>query len=112
MTDNSVEPVAVTGLSESLFVELANTNVGITCVHPGAVATNILADARMEEGRREKLLKTFKYAISPDRVARKICRAIEKKRFRLVLCPDSHLLYALKRIAPVGLLKLMRLASA
>ena len=38
---------AVTGLSESLFVELANTNVGITCVHPGAVATNILDAARI-----------------------------------------------------------------
>ena len=103
---------AVTGLSESLFVELAGTNVGISCVHPGAVATSILDSARMATDRREKMLKTFKYATPPDAAARKICRAIEKKRFKVVLCVDSHVLYALKRMAPVGLLKLMRLANA
>lgn len=103
---------AVTGLSESLFVELANTNVGITCVHPGAVATNILDAARMAEDRREKMLKTFRFATPADKAARTICRAIEKKRFKVVLCVDSHILYAMKRLAPVGLLKLMRLANS
>lgn len=102
---------AVTGLSEVLFVELANTNVGISCIHPGAVATNILDSARMAQDRKDKMLKTFKYATPPDKAARKICRAIEKKRFKVVLCVDSHVLYFLKRIAPVGILKLMRLAN-
>jgi len=103
---------AVTGLSESLFVELANTNVGITCVHPGAVATNILAAARMEQGRREKMLRTFKYATPPAHAARAVCKAIQRKRFKLVLCVDSRILYLMKRLAPVGLLKLMRLANS
>jgi short-subunit dehydrogenase len=103
---------AVTGLSESLFVELANTKVGITCVHPGAVATNILDAARMEQGRREKLLKTFKYATPPAHAARAICKAITRKRFKLVLCVDSRILYFVKRLAPVGILKLMRLANS
>jgi NADP-dependent 3-hydroxy acid dehydrogenase YdfG len=103
---------AVSGLSESLFVELAGTDVGISCVHPGAVATNILSAARMAGDRREKMLKTFKYATPPEAAARKICRAIEKKRFKVVLCVDSHVLYTLKRIAPVGLLKLLRLANS
>lgn len=108
----SATKFAVTGLSESLFVELAGTDVGISCVHPGAVATNILDAARMAGDRREKMLKTFKYATSPEAAARKICRAIEKKRFKVVLCVDSHILHTLKRIAPVGLLKLLRLANA
>ena len=103
---------AVTGLSESLFVELAGTNVGISCIHPGAVATRILDSARMATDRREKMLKTFKYATPPESAARKIARAIEKKRFKVVLCVDAHVLYFFKRLAPVGLLKLMRLASA
>lgn len=107
----SATKFAVTGLSESLFVELANTNVGITCVHPGAVATNILDSARMAQDRRAKMLKTFKFATPPDHAARAICKAIEKKRFKLVLCVDSHVLYGIKRLAPVGLLKLMRLAN-
>ena len=108
----SATKFAVAGLSESLFVELAGTDVGISCVHPGAVATNILDAARMAEDRREKMLKTFKFATPPESAARKICRAIEKKRFKVVLCVDSHVLYTIKRIAPVGLLKLLRLANS
>ena len=103
---------AVTGLSESLFVELANTGVGITCVHPGAVATNILDAARMAEDRREKMLRTFKFATPPEHAARTICKAIEKNRFKVVLCVDSRVLYAIKRLAPTGLLKIMRLVNS
>ena len=107
----SATKFAVAGLSESLFVELANTNVGITCVHPGAVATNILDAARMEQGRRKKMLKTFKYATPPGHAARAICKAIQRKRFKLVLCVDSRILHFVKRLTPVGTLKLMRLAN-
>lgn len=108
----SATKFAVAGLSESLYVELANTRVGITCVHPGAVATNILEAARMEQGRRHKLLKTFKYATPPEHAARTICKAIKRRRFRQILCVDSRILYFLKRLAPVGTLKLMRLANS
>ena len=103
---------AVTGLSECLYVELANTNIGITCVHPGAVATNILDAARMDKDRQQKMLKTFRYATPPDHAARVICKAIAKKRFKVVLCIDSKILHFMKRIAPVGTLKLMRLINA
>ena len=108
----SATKFAVAGLSESLYVELANSKVGITCVHPGAVANNILEAARMEQGRRHKMLKTFKYATPPEHAARTICKAIRRRRFRQVLCVDSHILYFFKRIAPVGTLKLMRLANS
>ncbi len=107
----SATKFAVTGLSESLFVELAGTNVGITCVHPGAVATRILDSARMSQDRREKMLKTFKYATPPGSAARTICDAIEKGRFKVVLCPDGHALHFFKRLAPVSLLRLMRLVN-
>jgi short-subunit dehydrogenase len=100
---------AVRGLSESLYVELARTNVGVTCVHPGAVATNILNTARMAEDDREKMLKYFHMAVSPDKAAQLILRAIEKKRFKLVFCPESRALNIMKRITPVGTLKLLRL---
>lgn len=108
----SATKFAVVGLSESLYVELANTNVGITCVHPGAVATNILEAARMEQGRRSNMLKTFKYATPPEHAARVICKAIKRKRFKQVLCVDSRILHFIKRLAPVGTLKLMRLANS
>ena len=104
----SATKFAVAGLSECLYVELANTHINITCVHPGAVATNILDDARMAEGRRQKMLRTFKYATPPEHAARAISKAIKRKKFKLVLCVDSRVLHFLKRLSPVGTLKLMR----
>jgi short-subunit dehydrogenase len=102
---------AVRGLSESLYVELANSSVGITCVHPGAVATNILAAARMDPTHKEKMLKMFHLAMPPEKAARLIVKAIEKNRFKLVFCVESRVLDFMKRLLPTGTLKLMRLAN-
>jgi short-subunit dehydrogenase len=102
---------AVRGLSECLYVELARTNVGITCVHPGSVATNILQAARMDESNRQKMLKFFHLAMPAEKAARLILRAIEKKRFKLVFCVESRLLNFLTRLTPTGTLALLRLAN-
>ncbi|MCX2983031.1 SDR family oxidoreductase [Halieaceae bacterium IMCC14734] len=99
---------AVRGLSESLYVELAATNVGITCVHPGAVATNIVADARMEADHKAKMLKMFHLAMPPEKAARLIVKAIRRQRFKLVFCVESRVLDFMKRILPVSTLRLMR----
>jgi short-subunit dehydrogenase len=100
---------AVRGLSECLYVELANSAVGITCVHPGAVATSILEAARMEPAHKEKMLKMFHLSMPPDKAARLIVRAVKRNRFKLVFCVDSRILDFMKRLTPVGTLKLMRL---
>jgi NAD(P)-dependent dehydrogenase (short-subunit alcohol dehydrogenase family) len=102
---------AVRGLSECLYVELAGTGVGITCVHPGAVATNILEAARMEEDHRKQMLKFFHLAMPAEKAAALVVRAIEKKRFKRVFCVESRALDFMKRLAPVGTLSLMRLAN-
>ena len=100
---------AVRGLSECLYVELAGSSVGITCVHPGAVATNIVASARMEEAHREQMLKFFHMAMPAEKAARLIVRAVEKNRFKRVFCVESRALDFAKRIMPVLTLKAMRL---
>lgn len=102
---------AVRGLSECLYVELANSSVGITCVHPGAVATNILEAARMEPTHKAKMLKMFHLAMPPEKAARLIVKAIRKNRFKLVFCVDSRVLDFMKRLFPVITLKLMRMAN-
>jgi NADP-dependent 3-hydroxy acid dehydrogenase YdfG len=107
----SATKFAVRGLSECLYIELAGTAVGITCVHPGAVATNILAAARMESSHREKMLKYFHRAMPAEKAARLILRAVQKRRFKLVFCVDSRVLDVMKRLAPVGTLTLMRWAN-
>jgi NAD(P)-dependent dehydrogenase (short-subunit alcohol dehydrogenase family) len=102
---------AVRGLSECLYVELANSAVGVTCVHPGAVATNIVASARMEASHQEEMLKMFHLAMPPEKAARLIVKAIKRKRFKLVFCVESRLLDQMKRFLPTGTLKLMRVAN-
>ena len=99
---------AVRGLSECLYVELANSNVGVTCVHPGAVATNILEAARMDPDYKKKMLKTFHLAMPPARAAKLILKGVEKRRFKLVFCVESRVPNFMKWIAPIGTLKLMR----
>ena len=50
-TAYSASKFAVRGFSESLRHELARTNIGVTVVHPGGVATSISENARMGGGR-------------------------------------------------------------
>jgi short-subunit dehydrogenase len=102
---------AGSGIGRAVSLELAGTGVGITCVHPGAVATNILESARMEEDHRKQMLKFFHLAMPAEKAAALVVRAIEKKRFKRVFCVESRALDFMKRLAPVGTLSLMRLAN-
>lgn len=106
----SATKFAVRGLSECLYIELANTAVGVTCVHPGAVATSILESARMDPGRKERLVGMMKHAVRPEKAARLIVRAVERNKFKLVFCPDSRALDIARHVSPIGTLKLMRFA--
>ena len=100
---------AVRGLSESLYVELAKTNIGISCVHPGAVATGILETARIDKDEKEKLEKAFNImAMQPEKAARLIVEAIARKRFKVVFCVEARVIDWLKRLMPIWLLGLMR----
>ena len=107
----SATKFAVRGLSECLYLELADSSIGITCVHPGAVATNILDAGRMAPERREQLQRLFTMAMSPEKAARLIVDAIARNRFELVFCVESRMIGYMKRLAPVGTLRLMRLAD-
>lgn len=97
---------AVRGLSETLRAELAETNVGVTCVHPGGIATNIVKSARFKEpdgltGLQQKAVRAFERMLSPDVVAHRIVRAIRKNSARVLVAKETHVLDALKRVAPV-----------
>jgi len=97
---------AVRGLSETLRAELADTRVGVTCVHPGGIATNIVKSARWTEpdglgGLQQKAVRAFENMVSPDVVAKRIVRAIRKNSARVLVTRETHVLDALKRFAPV-----------
>ena len=94
---------AVCGLSESLWEELRPTSVGLTVVHPAAVATDIM---KRGSGDDPELLQRISrwyehHAISPERAAAQIIRAIEKGTPRLLVTKEALLADFVKRLMPV-----------
>jgi short-subunit dehydrogenase len=100
---------AVRALSESLWSELRSEGIGVTSVHPGAIQTGIIRSGRMgDETRRDEVQAFFdRVGSPPDRVARAIIRGIVKNRLRVRVRPESYVTEWAKRIAPVGLHRLV-----
>lgn len=94
---------AVRALSETLFAELSHTSVGVTCVHPGGVRTNIARSSRASDPRlKERAVEQFdRLSMTPERAARRIVRAIERRSPRLIICAESRVAELAKRLFPV-----------
>ncbi len=86
----------VRGYTEALAIEMdiADTGVGVHCVHPGGIATNIANFSRMAPGRdREQLVDTFNRVAlrtSPEAAARAIVRGIDRNRRRILIGADAR----------------------
>jgi NADP-dependent 3-hydroxy acid dehydrogenase YdfG len=81
---------AVRGWSEALRVELAEHGIGVTCVYPGGVATNVALSARHAEADgleawHEKNIRAFETMMPPQAVARVVVHAIENNRGRVLI---------------------------
>lgn len=98
----SATKFAIRGLGEALWGELAMTNVGVTCVHPGAVRTNILKAARVDTAEKHQRLIDMmdKHSMAPDVAARKIVNAVAKNQHKKVICLESHIFHWASRIFP------------
>jgi short-subunit dehydrogenase len=99
---------AVRGFSEALRIELMDSNVGVTVVHPGGVQTNIARNAEVGPGVSSQSLAQMRVTagkflrMSPDDVAGRIVRAITRREKRVVIGADAHLITALQRLFPVS----------
>lgn len=101
---------AVRGYTEALRMELAiaGARVGVTCVHPGGVRTNIARAARVDPqlqaltgeapaaslARFDRLLDRTSAAAA----AARILRGVERDERRVLIGADAHLLDALVRL--------------
>lgn len=104
---------AVRGFSNALRLELANTSVGVSVVHPGGIATAIATSARMPKGtsetdwaprlqRAQKLLR-----MRPVTAAEIIVRGIERDKPRVIVGNDARILSWLERLMPVNYWRLL-----
>ena len=106
---------AVRGFTETLALEMeqAETGVGVCCVHPGGVQTNVARNAvvdQMPDGvSREQLDADFdQMAITPvDEAVRIILNGTAKRRKRIIVGKDAKFVSFLQRMMPVGYHKVL-----
>jgi butyryl-CoA dehydrogenase len=106
---------AVRGFTETIRMELADTNVGTTSVHPGGVKTNIVRNQVPKGGHTtDEMLsnvvnKFEKNArTTPEHAAQQILDAVEKKKTRLVIGSDGKMLDFVTRLFPQAYTNIVR----
>jgi NADP-dependent 3-hydroxy acid dehydrogenase YdfG len=94
---------AVKALSESLQLELWDSQVSVTSVHPGAVATNIVVDGRFREGgftHEKRARKMIASGIAPEEAARIIADGMVRRQRKVLVGPDARLISMIQRLVP------------
>lgn len=98
---------AVRGFSDSLREELRGTTVGVLCVHPGGIKTNIankarITDASMVADSDQDMRDHFTQVArtTPEQAAHTIITAMERGKTRVLIGADAKLLDFLYRLAP------------
>lgn len=93
---------AIRGFSESLWAELAGSNVGLTVVHAGAIKTNIMRAAEFTKAQdKEQLVALMdRFAMPPERAVKKILAAVRKNKMRQTIGLESYLARFAERFAP------------
>jgi NAD(P)-dependent dehydrogenase (short-subunit alcohol dehydrogenase family) len=101
---------AVRGYTEALRMELEleGAPVGVTCVHPGGIATNIVRSQRIdpavqrltggtEEGFRREAHRSIQ-TTSPEAAARRILQGVRRNERRVLVGPDARVLDIMERL--------------
>ncbi|MGH1350467.1 MAG: SDR family NAD(P)-dependent oxidoreductase [Methyloligellaceae bacterium] len=98
---------AVRGFSQSLRHELLDTNVGVTVVHPGGVASSIADNARIPSGATEEMIAEAKaeakdkLTLSPEAAGETLVQGIEQRKARVLIGKDAKFISIIERFKPV-----------
>jgi len=90
---------AVRLLTEALYAELLDTDVAVTSVFPGAIATDIAKNSGVAMGDPSAETSSFKMT-SPQDAAAAIIRAIRTGAFRITIGNDARAMDRLSRLSP------------
>jgi NADP-dependent 3-hydroxy acid dehydrogenase YdfG len=98
---------AVRGFTEALRQELAATHIGVTCVQPGGVKTNIVKTSRYyardnEAPTQDEMVQNFERlaALTPAQAASQILAGVARNRVRVLVGKDAKLLAWIQRLFP------------
>ena len=93
---------AVKLLTEGLYAELLNTNVKVTLVYPGAIATNITTNSGVSISAPKDAKASSMKALPADKAAEIIVDAIEKDRYSVLVGSDAKFMDFIYRVNPKG----------
>jgi len=116
-TAYSASKFAVRGFSHALRFELAGSNVGVTVVHPGGVATKIAENARRHAGATnaevaEQLQRARRLlTMPPEAAGETIVCAVERRIPRVVVGGQAKMMALIERLAPVSYLTILRMLA-
>jgi short-subunit dehydrogenase len=104
----STSKAAVFMFSDCLRAELAKSGIGVSTICPGIVHTNIVANTQFsglsgaaQADKQQKFDRLYeKRHYTPDRVAERIVRAVEKKKSIVPVTSEAHLAYHARRFVP------------
>jgi len=107
---------AVRGFSECLRqeLEIARHPVSVTCVHPGAIKTQIARNARRpqqaDRPERSDPGEQFERVARTrsEQAAAAILKGVKRNARRVLIGPDARLIDRIQRIAPAGYQRLPR----
>jgi len=113
MSGYNASKFAVRGFTESLRqdLEITNSNVSTTCIHPGGIKTNIAKKARMnksvsvvtgasEDNALDEFEKMFIH--TPDSAAKTILKGVKKNDRRVLIGLDARVFDGMARVFPTG----------
>ncbi len=105
----------VRGFTETLRMELFDTNIKTLCVHPGGIKTNIASAARIGGAISEAIHHQNTIAFNENlaittakEAARQILEAARKDKKKLVIGKDGRQIDFITRLMPVGYTKILK----
>ncbi len=105
---------AVKLMTEGMYSELRDTNVGVSVVIPGGISTDIIKNSGTKEPKfatnEKQKAKQMKKVLSPEQAASLIIKAMEKNKLRMYIGKDSKIMRKLYKYAPNFSMKMINKA--
>lgn len=94
---------AIRGFTETLRIELVNTNITVSSIHPGGIKTNIVRNIdQIDQEQKDEMAKGFE-EVAPttaNEAATIILKGIAQKKARILIGKDARSIDRFTRIFP------------
>lgn len=103
----SASKYAVRGYTETLIQEMKGTNIGVSCVHPGGIKTNIAKNTKVNKTyysisskQAAELYDKEVFRTTAEQAARVIINGIKRNQQRVMIGYDAKILDLFMRLFP------------